>query len=225
MPEVGAPIVPSIHSWGETTTMTVAFGHGIAVNAVQLCAAAASIVNGGLLVKPTLIKGANDKNMQENGAVRVVSEKTSAQMRALMRLVVKHGTAKQAEVNGYMVGGKTGTADKITGKRYSENARMSSFVGVFPAHAPRYVVFALLDDPKGNAKTYGFATGGWTAAPVVGKVVSQIGPLLNLPPIEADVMAATERQLLRPLGSDVIESLNLNKETDDYAAVESNRAH
>ncbi|MDD3182490.1 MAG: penicillin-binding transpeptidase domain-containing protein, partial [Alphaproteobacteria bacterium] len=118
----------------------------------------------------------------------------------------------------------TGTADKITGRHYSENARISSFLGVFPANAPRYLVFALLDDPKGNAKTYGFATGGWTAAPIVGRVISQIGPLLNLPPVEADVMATTERRLLRPLGSEVLESLNLENEMNDYAAVESNSA-
>jgi cell division protein FtsI (penicillin-binding protein 3) len=225
LPEVGAPIVPSSANWRDTATMTIAFGHGIAVNAVQLCSAAASLLNGGLLVKPTLIKGTNDALTKKEGTIRVVSEHTSAQMRALMRLVVKHGTAKKAEVAGYLVGGKTGTADKITGKHYSENARMSSFLGVFPASAPRYIVFALLDDPKGNAKTYGFATGGWTAAPVVGNVVSQIGPLLDMAPVDADVMAATERQLLRPLGSDVLESLNLGDEADDYAAVESNRAH
>lgn len=224
LPEVGSPIVPSPSSWRETTTMTVSFGHGIAVNAVQLCAAVASIVNDGYLVRPTLLKKIEDTS-QPIEKVRVVSEKTSAQMRALMRLVVKHSTAKKAEVPGYLVGGKTGTADKLSGRRYSENARMSSFIGVFPANAPRYLVYALLDDPKGNAKTYGFATGGWTAAPVVGRVVSQIGPLLNLPPVETDVLAAREQQLLKPLGQEVLESLNLEDKTDDYAAVESNSAH
>ena len=223
LPEVGAPIVPPSTSWRDTTTMTISFGHGIAVNAVQLCAAAASIVNDGFVVRPTLIKkphAANEQELQE----RIISSRTSAQMRALMRLVVKHGTAKQAEVPGYIVGGKTGTADKISGRHYNENARMSSFIGIFPANAPRYVVFTLLDDPKGNAKTYGFATGGWTAAPVTGRIVSQIGPLLNLPPVERDVIAVAEQQLLKPLGGDVLESLNLDNETDDYAAVESNNA-
>ena len=224
LPEVGAPIVPPASSWRETTTMTISFGHGIAVNAVQLASAVASLVNDGLIVKPTLLK--KDASAQAHTEMfRVVSSHTSDQMRALMRLVVKNGTAKKAEVGGYLVGGKTGTADKITGKHYSENARMSSFIGVFPASAPRYVVFALLDDPKGNAKTYGFATGGWTAAPVVGRVISQIGPLLNMPPVDADVLAATEHQLLRPLGTEVLESLNLENETDDYASVESNSAH
>lgn len=223
LPEVGSPIVPAASAWRDTTTMTISFGHGIAVNAVQLTAAAASVLNDGLLVKPTLLKQTveDNKNLEKT---RVLSSRASAQMRALMRLVVKHGTAKLAEVPGYLVGGKTGTADKINGRRYNNNARVSSFLGVFPANAPRYVVFALLDDPKGNAKTYGFATGGWTATPVVGRVISQIGPLLSLPPVDADVVATAERQLLKPLGSEVLESLNLNNETDDYAAVESNSA-
>lgn len=223
LPEVGSPIVPSVSNWRDTTTMTVSFGHGLAVNAVQLTSAVATLVNEGVSVQPTLLKK-TDQQLQSMEKKQIVSARTSAQIRALMRLVVKHGTAKQAEVPGYLVGGKTGTADKITAKAYNENARMSSFIGVFPANAPRYLVFALLDDPKGNAKTYGFATGGWTAAPVVGRVVSQIGPLLNLPPVEEDVIATAEQQLLKPLGTEVLESLNLEKETDHYAAVESNSA-
>lgn len=223
LPEVSSPLVPPSSSWRDTTTMTISFGHGIAVNTVQVAAAAASIVNGGFLVKPTLLKKTVEA-WEKEPKEQVISEKTSAQMRALMRLVVKNGTAKKAEVSGYLVGGKTGTADKIAGRGYSENARVSSFLGVFPANAPRYLVLALLDDPKGNAKTYGFATGGWTAAPVVGRMISQIGPLLNLPPVDPEVVATAERQLLRPLGNEVIESLNLNKEADDYASVESNRA-
>jgi len=225
LPEVGAPIVPSSASWRDVTTMTIAFGHGIAVNAAQICSAVASIINGGLLVKPTLIKGSRDQTVHKEGSLRVVSERTSAQMRALMRLVVRNGTAKQADVAGYLVAGKTGTADKITGKRYDENARLSSFIGLFPAQAPRYLVFVLLDDPKGNAQTYGFATGGWTAAPVVGKVISQIGPLLDMPPVDETLLSSTEKQVLRPLGAEVIESLKLEDESDSYASVESNRAH
>ncbi len=225
IPEVGAPLVPSDATWRDATTMTISFGHGIAVSAVQLAAAAAALVNGGLAVSPTLLKGGNDAKMAEKGTVRVVSERTSAQMRALLRLAVKSGTGQRADVRGYLVGGKTGTADKSAGRGYNENARISSFLGVFPANAPRYVVFVLLDDPKGNAKTYGYATGGWTAAPVAGRVVSQIGPLLSLPPVEEDMMAASEHQLLRPLGAEVLESLKLRNEADDYASVESNRTH
>lgn len=222
IPEVGAPLVPSSSAWNSVTTMTVAFGHGIAVNAVQLASAVASIVNDGIRVYPTLIKTDANKTPDERQN-RVVSERTAAQMRALMRLVVTKGTAKSADVAGYLVGGKTGTADKLAGGRYSKDARLSSFVGVFPINAPRYLVFAMLDDPKGNAKTYGFATGGWTAAPVVGRVVSQMGPLLNLPPQEPDVVAAAENRLLRTLGSATLNALQIKPEKDDYASVESNR--
>ncbi|NCC02840.1 MAG: penicillin-binding protein 2 [Proteobacteria bacterium] len=224
LPEVGAPIIPPLKRWGDTTVMTVAYGHGIAVNAVQMTAATAALVNGGYRVQPTLLKKSESSEKEQGPTDRIISEKTSEQMRALMRIVVKYGTAKKADVPGYLVGGKTGTADKLNGNHYNENARISSFLGVFPINAPRYVVLALLDDPKGNASTYGFATGGWTAAPVVKKVISQIGPLLNLSPFEPEVIEATEHRLLRPLGASTLSSLNINNETDDYAAVESNSA-
>ncbi|MCL2469462.1 MAG: penicillin-binding protein 2 [Alphaproteobacteria bacterium] len=226
IPEVGAPIVPAGSSWRETTLMTIAFGHGIAVSAVQLASAIASMVNGGTRVEPTLLKldvatlAKLDRTKEDR---RVISAKTSQQLLALMRLVVKFGTGKRADVAGYMVGGKTGTADKIVGRRYAQNARISSFIGVFPAHAPRYLVFVLLDDPKGTPKTHGFATGGWTAAPVVGRIVMQAAPLLWLPPVDRDMIKTTENRLLKPLGAGLLDSLNLEKETDDYASVESNR--
>lgn len=223
IPEVGAPIVPSNKRWGDTATMTISYGHGIAVNAVQLAAANAMLVNGGYRVTPTLLKQNDLTHSSSKKKERVISKRTSAKMRGLMRMVVKYGTARKAEVAGYLIGGKTGTADKARARRYSDNERISSFLGVFPANAPRYVVLALLDNPKGTAKTFGYATGGWTAAPVVGRVVGQIGPLLNLPPVEKDVMAATERQLIRPLGRNILNTINLKKkETDNYAAIESN---
>jgi len=138
-----------------------------------------------------------------------------------MRLVVTRGTAKKADVDGYMVGGKTGTADKIgANHHYLENARLSSFVGLFPINAPHYLVFALLDDPKGNAKTSGFATGGWVAAPVVNHVVAQIGPLLGMPPLSKDMVAATEGQILKPLGAETVDGIPV-EEGSNYASVET----
>lgn len=223
MPEIGAPMVPSSSEWRDPTMLTVSFGHGIAVNAVQLAGAIATIINDGIRVQPTLLKyqPATDKDppVQE----RVISAETSAQLRALMRLVVSKGTAKSADIAGYMVGGKTGTAEKNQVGGYNENARVSSFMGAFPMNAPRYVVFTLFDNPKGNAKTHGFATGGWTAAPVAGRVIGQVAPLLGLPPYQPDVMQMAEQQLLRPLGQQVLNSLNVNFDMDYYAAVETNR--
>jgi cell division protein FtsI (penicillin-binding protein 3) len=218
LPEIGAPLVPSAANWTDSTTMTVAFGHGIAVNAVQLTGAIATIVNNGMPVRPTLLKKTEAEIPTPED--RVISPHTSAIMRGLMRLVVTRGTGKGAEVAGYLVGGKTGTADKIVNHRYSNNARLSSFVGIFPLNAPHYLVFALLDDPKGNAKTYGFATGGMVAAPVVSHIIGQMGPLLGVEPLDADMEASAERQLLRPLGAEIVDGLPVD-EGSNYASRES----
>ncbi len=220
IPEIGAPLLPTARDWGDTTTMTVAFGHGIAVNSVQVVGAVASIVNDGIAVHPTLLhKTTPPAPVAEED--RVVSPHTSALMRGLMRLVVTRGTAKAAEVAGYIMGGKTGTADKLgANHKYMTNARLSSFIGVFPLNAPKYIVFAMLDDPKGNAKTYGFATGGWVAAPVVNHVAAQMGPLMNLQPMSPELQASTEQQILKPLGNLTVDGKPI-EEGSPYAASES----
>ncbi len=127
-----------------------------------------------------------------------MSRKTSLTMRRLMRLVVRHGTGRKADAKGYMVGGKTGTADKLVGRRYARDARIASFVGAFPMSEPRYVVFAMLDEPKGTERTHGYATGGWVAAPVVRRVVERIGPMLGVEPVpDAAEEDDSERLLIR----------------------------
>ena len=103
-------------------------------------------------------------------------------MRSLLRLVVTHGTGKKADAPGYRVGGKTGTAEKISGGRYTGAAVVTTFAGVFPMDNPRYVVVAMLDDPKATAETFGFHTAGWNVAPVVSRVVSRTGALLGVRP-------------------------------------------
>ena len=220
LPEVGAPLVPTAKDWSETTTMTAAFGHGIAVNAVQLAGAFGTIVNNGIPVHPTLLKQPAAKGAEVADSDRVITPRTSALVRAMLRLVVTRGTAKGAEVAGYMIGGKTGTADKNTGGHYNSHARLSSFIGAFPINAPKYMVFALLDDPKGNAKTSGYATGGMVAAPLVGRIVSQIGPMLGIQPLSEDMAATAERQLLKPLGSQIVDGMPV-EEGSSYASVES----
>jgi cell division protein FtsI (penicillin-binding protein 3) len=217
LPEVGAPLIPSARDWSEATTMTAAFGHGVAVNAVQLATAVATIANDGHPVHPTLLKRAEAPDQDPD---TVVSPHTSALIRGLMRLVVTRGTAKKADVEGYMVGGKTGTANKILNGHYVENARVSSFIGLFPINAPRYLVFAFLDNPKGNAKTHGFSTAGWTVAPAVNNIVSQIAPLLGMPPFPKDINEATEHQVLKPLGSEIVDGMPVD-DGADYASVES----
>lgn len=179
LPEVGAPIAPS--PWREINTMTIAFGHGMAVSPIQLSTAIGAMVNDGILYPPTLLK--RPESGQPEGR-RVISPQTSDQMRRLMRLVVGSGTATAADVPGYLVGGKTGTAEKTQGRTYNRKARLSSFVGAFPMNAPRYVVFVMLDEPKGTKETFGYATGGWVAAPAVGRIVKEIGPLLGVRPVD-----------------------------------------
>lgn len=175
--ERGRPLFPA--DWGESATMTVGFGHGIAVSPLHLATAYATLVNGGIFHPATLLKIAEGAHPQ---GTRIFSEHTSATMRALMRLVVLDGTGQQANANGYRVGGKTGTAEKAQAGRYNHHALISTFAGAFPMDAPRYVIIAILDEPKGTAKTFGYATGGWVSAPVVSRVVTSVAPLLGIFP-------------------------------------------
>jgi cell division protein FtsI (penicillin-binding protein 3) len=179
IPEKGEPLLPK--QWSEVTSMTVSFGHGIAVTPVHVVQATAAIMNGGIFHPATLIK-------QPEGIIpegrRVVSEDTSEYMRRLFRMNVLEGTGKRANVEGYMVGGKTGTAEKAQAGGYNRKAMLSSFVAAFPMHEPKYVVYVMLDEPKGTKETGGFATGGMVAAPVVKEVISNIAPMLGLRPID-----------------------------------------
>ncbi len=177
LPEIGTPLGPE--PWREVSTMTVAFGHGLAVSPLQLTAGVGAMVNGGLYRRPTLVRQDTPP-----AATRVVSARTSERMRRLMRLAVTAGTGRQADVPYSLVGGKTGTAEKAKGRRYDRRALLSSFVAAFPMHAPRYVVYVLLDEPRGTAKTHGFASAGWTAAPTVSHVIARIGSILKLPPVD-----------------------------------------
>jgi cell division protein FtsI (penicillin-binding protein 3) len=181
LPEVGAPLVPN--PWREINTMTVAFGHGLAITPLQLVNGVAALVNGGVLRPASL-----EYRDEEGPALGkpVLAGKTSKQMRELMRQVVLHGTGTKADVPGYKIGGKTGTAEKLVRGHYIENARISSFIGAFPIDAPRYVVLAMLDEPKGKRSTANYATGGWVAAPVVARLVRHMAPLLGIPPVPDD---------------------------------------
>jgi cell division protein FtsI (penicillin-binding protein 3) len=185
LPESAAPLVPA--HWGNIEGATIAYGHGISVSPLAFAAAAAAVVNGGTLVVPTFLK----RDVPENGE-RVLSESASATMRDLMRLVVTDGTGKQADVPGYAVGGKTGTAEKPHNGGYLRHALISSFCGVFPIGNPQFLVFVMLDEPKGNKGTAGFATAGYTSAPVAGRVIARIAPLLGMP--REDAIAAAEGQ-------------------------------
>ena len=187
LPEIGSPLVPA--NWRDINLMTISFGHGISITPLQLVAGTAAVVNGGMLRPVTLLKRAESEKIPGQ---RVIASRTSDQMRGLMRLVVDKGTAKSANVPGYLVGGKTGTAEKIVNGRYQRNMRISSFVGAFPMNAPRFVVYAMLDEPKGNKSTFGFATAGWVAAPTAGRIIARLAALYGIPPVDEEALAARD---------------------------------
>lgn len=173
-----APILPK--HWQKLNTMTIAFGHGLSVTPLQLAAATLPLVNGGIAVQPTFLPRSREEAAQVSQ--RVLKPETSAAMLKLMRMNVVKGTGKRADAEGYRVGGKTGTAEKVVGGRYSSSALLNSFLSVFPTDDPRYLVLVMIDEPQRVAVTKGYATAGWNTAPTVGKIVSRIGPILGVPP-------------------------------------------
>jgi cell division protein FtsI (penicillin-binding protein 3) len=199
--ELSRPHYPA--QWREVNVITIAYGHGIAVSPLHVAAGVSAIVNGGILHPPTLHKlppGAHPPGE------RVISEKTSEQMRKLMRLVVEFGTAKLAAAPGYVVGGKTGTAEKNQGGHYQEKKLLSDFVGVFPMHDPRYLVLTLVDEPHGNKQSFGFATAGWTVAPATSRIVQRIAPILGVAPVDEASPAVTQALTIESLQGKRIET-------------------
>jgi cell division protein FtsI (penicillin-binding protein 3) len=176
--ERAKPLWPT--SWGRLTNMTVGYGHGIAVTPLHLASAYAALVNGGVWRPATLLRheGALPKGRQ------VFKPATSARMRQLLRMIVVDGTGKQADAPGFRVGGKTGSAEKPAAGGYNRSSVVATFAAAFPMDNPRYVVVAMIDEPKGNAFSSGQRTAGWTAAPVVRKVVMRAGPMLGVIPDE-----------------------------------------
>lgn len=175
--ELAAPLIPN--PWHEINMMTVSYGHGISVTPLHLVRAIGSLLGEGKLMSPTLLKG----NIETKKEELLVKPEITKILRRLMRFVVLYGTGKQADAPGYRVGGKTGTAEKVKSGGYAGNDKIASFIGIFPSEQPRYLVLAMLDEPRGNKKTYGFATGGWVAAPVAGRVVSRMAPLYGIQPV------------------------------------------
>ncbi|SFK43069.1 peptidoglycan D,D-transpeptidase FtsI family protein [Falsiroseomonas stagni] len=196
LPETAVPLIPTPNGWREINTMTIGFGHGISVTPLHVVTGVAAIANGGILRAPTLM--VREPGVPVEGT-RVLSERTSDTMRRLMRLVVTEGSGKSADVPGYFVGGKTGTAQK-TGPRggYLENKRIAAFVGAFPMNAPRYALYVMVDEPKPNARSQGYATAGWVAAPAAGMVVRQVAPILGMAP-ETDRAAEIQASLAMPM--------------------------
>jgi cell division protein FtsI (penicillin-binding protein 3) len=180
----GKPLLPQ--RWQELSTVTVSYGHGLSSSPMHLAAGYSAIANGGHKVTPTLRK--------QSGPVvgpRVMSERAAADARAMLRAVVTEGTASFAEVPGYQIGGKTGTADK-PGPRggYLEDKVIATFASMFPAHDPKYVLIVTLDEPVETSGDKPRRTAGWTAVPVAAEMVRRVAPLLGLrPTVEPDSLA------------------------------------
>lgn len=178
MPESAMPIVPQ--HWGELNTMTISFGHGLAVSPLQAVAATAALVNGGHLITPTYLKRTREEAMAV--ARQVIKPTTSEAMRYVMRLNAERGTASKANIPGYYAGGKTGTSEKVVGGRYSKTKLMTTFMTVFPSDKPRYLLLTMFDEPQGIPETHGYATSAWNAGTAAGKIVERVGPMLNIMP-------------------------------------------
>lgn len=198
LPEAQPPLYPSFKNWGLSTTMTVSFGNGIAVSPLALVTGVLPIVNGGIRYQPTLL--AVDPGGQQPAGVRVMSQTTSDIMRKLMTGVVLSGTGTNAAVPGYVVGGKTGTAQVVgPNGRYLLHTNNASFMAAFPMNDPQYVIYVLVLQPHPDATTHGFTTGGYIAAPTVGRIIARIGPMLNVLPAEGDTLAALDASLSIPM--------------------------
>ncbi len=197
LPERGLPMMPS--EWSRITTMTASFGYSVQITPLHLASAYAALVNGGIFRQATILK------VEEGHASpgrRVFSEATSARMRQLLRMIVASGTGKRADAPGYRIGGKTGSAERVVDGRYARNSVVATFAAAFPMDRPRYVVLVMIDRPPGNAYSLGQRTAGFTAAPVVRKVVQRIGPMVGIyPDTHRDVdISELEPLLWKPRG-------------------------
>ncbi len=173
----GKPLVPS--RWPEVTAATVSFGHGLAASPLHLATAYATIVNGGKRVYPTLVSGRGRRDGEQ-----VLSPQAASQALAMLRQVVTRGTARQVNVEGYAIAGKTGTADKPRPQGgYYKSKVIATFAGIYPANDPKYVLVVTLDEPSDTSGPVERRTAGWTAVPVAAEVVRRVSPLLGLRPV------------------------------------------
>ena len=191
VPETARPLLPK--QWGKLVSATAAFGHGFAVQPLQGLSVVAGLLNGGNMVPPTFMR--RSKEEADVLAKKIVKLAASDALRYLFRLNATDGTASKADVIGYRVGGKTGTAEKVINKRYSKEHSLTSFIGAFPMDKPRYAILIMLDEPKALPETYGFSTSGWNAVPTASKIIERIAPLLNIEP----VFTAADREKLAKL--------------------------
>ena len=182
LPEVARPLIP--RSWRQSEIATISYGHGIAVSPLHLATAMSAASGNGMWIEPTLLRRHPSEIPVET---KIFSEETTRAVRSMMRLVVKHpdGTGNFAEAKGYMVGGKTGTSEKINPDGgYFEDRNIASFAATFPVHDPRYVLVVMVDEPKPQTFSHGYATGGWVAAPAARRIIEHAAPRLGIHPVD-----------------------------------------
>jgi len=184
------PLTPE--RWSEISVMTISYGHGLATTPLHLASAYATLVNGGERVRPTLLAGAGAPGE------RVVSEETSRELREMLRRVVTEGTGRNADVPGYFLGGKTGTAEKPkrNGGGYDRDKVIAVFAGAFPIHEPEYVIVVALDEAEDRSGPRARRTSGWTAAPTTKAAIERIAPILGMRPRLAPAPAALAPQVV-----------------------------
>lgn len=177
--ETAKPLIPKHDKWSisDSTVATVAYGYGISVSPMHLISAYAAVINGGIYRNPSILK----KDKAPDG-YRILSDRTSKQMQKLMRAVVTEGSGKRANVLGYEVGGKTGTANKLDDNgKYAQKKVRTTFVSAFPISNPKYALLVMMDEPKAIKETFGFSTSGWNSVPTASEIITAIAPQLNIP--------------------------------------------
>lgn len=202
LPEKAKPIIPNVNSkWNDLSMATMSYGYGMSFSPLHIVQALLPIVNGGYFYPLTLIKKDKKANLKPE---KIFNKDTTKQMKKLLRLVVAQGTGRKADIKGYYIGGKTGTTNKIQGKTYANNKRMSSFFGVFPLTNPKYIAYIMFDEPKGNKESFGFATAHFTAAPTVGRVFERIITLNGIEEIDENTKEVKEIEDINYKISDAI---------------------
>jgi cell division protein FtsI (penicillin-binding protein 3) len=178
LPESAEPIIPK--HWSEVSTMTIAFGHGLAVAPLQAMMAVAALSNGGYLITPTFLKRPPDFRKEDNP--RVIKAETGEALRYIMRLNAEVGSARKANIPGYFVGGKTGTAEKVVNGRYDHHRLFTTFMALVPSDKPRYLFMTVMDEPQGLPEDGHYATAAYNSGYVTGRLIERVSPLLGLEP-------------------------------------------
>ena len=172
--ETAKPLFLDEKRWTDHSMATISYGYGISVTPLHIVSAFSAMVNGGIYYEPTLI------NQSVREGKKVISEKTSKSMRKLLRAVVVKGTGKRANVDGYQVIGKTGTANKLVNGKYDHKKSISTFISAFPENNPKYALLVVVDEPKGSKDTWGHTEAGWNAVPITNNIITAIAPQLNV---------------------------------------------